>query len=85
MRLVARDAMNNLIKIVGTGAVAAVVTLFVLLLSGLGTTGLADSEGNWVSLTTVQLGVNEFGFLMIIAVFVGVVVAGYAFNAIDKK
>jgi hypothetical protein len=75
--------MNKVLKIIGTGAVAAVVAFFVLLLSGLGTTGLADVEGNWVSLTTVQLGTNEFGVLMILAVFVSVVAAGFAFNAID--
>jgi hypothetical protein len=77
--------MNKVLKIIGTGAVAAVVAFFVLLLSGLGTTGLADAEGNWVSLTTVQLGTNEFGVLMILAVFVSVVAAGFAFNAIDKN
>jgi hypothetical protein len=77
--------MNKVLKIIGTGAVAAVVAFFVLLLSGLGTTGLADVEGNWVSLTTVQLGTNEFGVLMILAVFVSVVAAGFAFNAIDKN
>ncbi len=53
-----RDTMNKSIKIVGIGEVAAVVTFFALLLAGLGTTALADSEGNWVSMTTVKLGVN---------------------------
>jgi hypothetical protein len=77
--------MNKALKIICTGAVAAVVAFFVLLLSGLGTTGLADAEGNWVSLTTVQLGTNEFGVLMILAVFVSVVAAGFAFNAMDKN
>jgi hypothetical protein len=77
--------MNKSIKIICTGAVAAVVTLFALLLSGLGTTGLSDSEGNWVSMTTVQLGVNEFGLLMVLAVLVSVVAAGFVFDAMDKK
>ncbi|MCW4009925.1 MAG: hypothetical protein NWF05_04825 [Candidatus Bathyarchaeota archaeon] len=77
--------MNNLLKVIITGAVAAVVTFFALILSGLGTTGLANSEGNWVSLTTVNLGVNEFGFLMVFAVFAAVAITGYALNALDKK
>jgi hypothetical protein len=41
--------------------------------------------GNWVSMTTVQMGVNEFGLLMILAVFVSVIVTRYVFNAIDKN
>ncbi len=77
--------MNKSIKIVSTGVVAAVVTFFALLLSGLGTTGLADSEGNWVSMTTVKMGVNEFGLLMVFVVFVSCVAAGLVFNAVDKK
>lgn len=77
--------MNKPVKIVGIGIIAALVVLFALLLSGLGTTGMTDSEGNWVSMTTVKLGVNEFGFLMISAVLVSVIVAGFAFNALDKR
>jgi hypothetical protein len=77
--------MNKLFKIIGTGIVAALITLFALLLSGLGTTGYATSEGNWVNLTTVQLGVTEFGILMILAVFFTVTITGYLFNAPEKK
>jgi hypothetical protein len=77
--------MNKSITIVSTGVVAGVVTFFALLLSGLGTTGLTDSEGNWVSMTTVKLGVNEFGLLMVLVVFVSVVAAGLVFNAANKK
>ncbi len=77
--------MNKSIKIIGIGVVAAVVTFLTLLVSGLGTTGLGDSEGNWVSMTTVKLGVNEFGLLMVLVVFISVVAAGLAFNAVDKK
>lgn len=40
---------------------------------------------DWVSLTTVNLGVNEFGALMIPVVFAVGAVAGYALNAADKK
>ncbi|MCW4017915.1 MAG: hypothetical protein NWF00_04445 [Candidatus Bathyarchaeota archaeon] len=76
--------MNTLIKAVGTGVVAAVATFFALVLSGLGTTGLADSQGNWVSLTTVNLGVNEFGLLMVLVVLVTVVAASYVFAVADK-
>jgi hypothetical protein len=76
--------MNKLIKIVGTGLVAAFITLLALLLSGLGTSGYATSEGTWVSLTTVQLGVTEFGVLMILVVFLAVTITGYLFNLIEK-
>ncbi len=77
--------MNKLIKIVGTGAIAAIATFFALLLSGLGTTGFTNSDGTWVSKTTVNLGVNEFGLLMIFVVLVTVIVVGYVFEAVDKK
>ncbi len=77
--------MNKLVKVVSVGAVAAIVTLFVLLLSGLGITGYANSEGVWVTMTTVQLGVNEFGVLMVLAVFLVVTITGYVFHAMDKK
>ena len=77
--------MNKLVKVVGIGAVAAVVTLLVLLLSGLGTTGYANSEGVWVNMTTVQLGVNEFGVLIIVAIFLAVTITGYLFNVMEKK
>jgi len=77
--------MNTLVKALSIGAIAAVATFFALILSGLGTTGLTNSEGNWVSLTTVNLGVNEFGVLMILVVFAVVAVAGYALNAVEKK
>ena len=77
--------MNNSIKVVCTGIVAAIVTFFTLLLSGLGTRTITDFEGNMVTMTYVELGVNEFGFLMILVVFLTVVVAGLAFNAVGKK
>jgi hypothetical protein len=77
--------MNKYIKTIGVGVVGAVTAFFALILSGLGTTGFADPAGNWVSLTTVKLGVNEFGLLMVLVVFVSVVAAGLAFNAVDKQ
>ncbi len=61
------------------------VSGYSFLLSGLETIGLSDVAGNWVSMTTVQMGVNEFGLLMILAVFVSVIVTRYVFNAIDKN
>jgi len=77
--------MNKLVKTLATGAIAAVVAFFALILSGLGTTGYADSEGIWVTMTTVKLGVNEFGFLMIFAIFLAVTITGYALNTVEKK
>lgn len=77
--------MHKSIKVVGTGVVTAIAAFLVLLLSGLGTIGYANSEGNWVSITTVNLGVNEFGLLLIFVVLVTAIVVGYAFEAADKK
>jgi uncharacterized membrane protein len=77
--------MNKLTKAVVTGVVAAVVTFLALLASGLGTTGVLNSDGRWVSMTTVNLGVNEFGILMILVVLITVVVTSYAFSAADKN
>ncbi len=80
-----RMSMKNLIKALSTGAIAAVVTFFVLIFSGLGTTGLMDAEGKFVSMTTVNLGVNEFGLLMILVVMMTVVITSYALTAADQK
>lgn len=77
--------MNKSIKIFATATIAALATFLTLLLAGLGTTGLTDLQGNWVSMTTVNLGVNEFGLLMIIVVLLSVVLAGFALNTLDKK
>jgi len=77
--------MNKTIKPIGVGVVAAVATFLALLFSGLGTTSITNSEGNVVTMTTVKLGVNEFGLLMILVIFISVVAAGLAFNAVDKK
>lgn len=77
--------MNKTFKTVSTGIITAVATFFALLLAGLGTTGLADSEGNWVSMTTVNLGVTEFGLLMILVVLVTVTITSYALNFVAEK
>jgi hypothetical protein len=77
--------MNDTTKIIGTGIVATVVTFLALIFSGLGTTGIADAEGNWITMTTIKRGTTEFGVFMAATVFVSVVAAGYIFNAIDKK
>jgi hypothetical protein len=77
--------MNKSIKIFATATIAALATFLTLLLAGLGTTGLTDLQGNWVSMTTVNLGVNEFGLLMIIVVLLSVVLAGFALNTLEKK
>lgn len=77
--------MNKSIKIIGTGVVAAIAAFLALLLSGLGTTGMTDLAGNWISVTTVKLGANEFGLLVILIVLVATVVTGFAFNTLDKN
>jgi hypothetical protein len=77
--------MNNLIKVIITGAVSAVVAFLVLILSGLGTYGYADANGIWVSMTTVNLVVTQFGVIMILTVFLAATITGYALNSIEKK
>ncbi len=77
--------MNKNIKVLGMAIVAAVAAFIVLLLSGLGTTSLADINNNIQTFTTVNLGVNEFGILMIAVVLVSVLISGLALNAIDKN
>lgn len=77
--------MNKSIKIFAIAIIAALSTFLTLLLAGLGTAGITDLQGNWVSMTTVNLGVNEFGLLMIIVVLLSVVLSGFALNAVDKK
>jgi len=77
--------MNKNIKVLGIAIVAAVAAFIVLLLSGLGTTSLADINGDIQTFTTVNLGVNEFGILMIVGVLVSVLISGLALNTIDKN
>ncbi len=77
--------MNNLIKVIITGVVSAVVAFLVLILSGLGTYGYADANGIWVSMTTVNLEVTQFGVIMILTVFLAATITGYALNSIEKK
>lgn len=76
---------NKLIRAVNTGVIAAVATFVTLLLAGLGTTGLRNYEGDWVSLTTVKLDVTEFGLLMIFVVMITVIVTSYAFASLGEK
>lgn len=77
--------MNKNIKVLGIAIVAAVAAFIVLLLSGLGKTSLVDINGDIQTFTTVNLGVNEFGILMIVVVLVSVLISGLALNTIDKN
>ena len=58
-----------------------VITAFLLILSGLGTSSLLTSEGTYVTLTTVQLDVNVFASLMILGVSLTVIIVSYIFEA----
>ena len=77
--------MNNLLKVVSTGIVGAIVAFLAIILSGLGTTVYANSEGTWVTLNTLQIGGTEFIVLMVLAVFLAVTITGYLLNAANKK
>lgn len=76
---------TKIIRAVNTGVIAALATFAALLLTGLGTTGLRNYEGDWVSLTTVKLDVTEFGLLMIFVVLITVIVTSYAFSFWGEK
>jgi len=79
------NKINDLIKVIITGALSAVVAFLVLILSGLGTYGYADANDVWVSMTTVNLEVTQFGVIMILIVFLAAAITGYALNSLEKK
>ena len=82
---VSEKSMNKWLKVIIPSIVAALVVFFVLIFSGLGTSTILNSEGNFVSSTVVNLDVNVFAALMIAGVFLTVLISSYALEHTNKS
>ena len=72
--------MNKWVKIVTPSIVGMLVVVFVLMFSGLGTSTVLNSEGNYVTSTVVGLDVNVFAAVLLLSVFASVFVTAYITN-----
>jgi hypothetical protein len=72
--------MNKWIKIVAPSIVGMLVAMFVLMFSGLATSTILNSEGNYVTQTVVKLDVNVFAAVMLLSIFVSVIITAYITN-----
>jgi hypothetical protein len=72
--------MNKWYKVFVPSIIGLLVAFLILVLSGLGTSTILNSEGNYVTQTVVSLEVNVFAFVMLLGIFISVFVTGYAMN-----
>ena len=72
--------MNKWVKILAPSVVGTIVTVFVLMLSGLATSTVHTAEGNYVASTVVGLEINAFAAIMLVSVFLSVFVTAYLTN-----
>jgi len=73
--------MNKWVRIISIGIISGVVTGFLLILAGFGTSSVITSEGTYVTFTTVKLDVNIFALLMIVGVSLTVIIVSLIFEA----
>jgi len=71
--------MKKWVKVVSIGVILGVITGFLLIISGLGTSSILTSEGTYSTWTTVSLDVNVFALLMILGVAITSVIVSYIF------
>ena len=71
--------MKKLVKVVSIGIILGVITGFLLILSGLGTSSVLTNEGTYQTRTTISLDPNTFALLMILGVAVTAIIASYIF------
>jgi hypothetical protein len=72
--------MNKWYKVFVPSIIGLLVAFLILVSSGLGTSTILNSEGNYVTQTVVSLEVNVFAFVMLLGIFISVFVTGYAMN-----
>ncbi len=72
--------MNKWVKIVTPSVVGTLVVVLVLIFSGLATSTVLNSEGNYVTSTVVKLDVTVFAVVLLLGVFLSVFITAYAMN-----
>ena len=77
--------MNKWVRIISIGVISGVVTGFLLILAGFGTSSVITSGGEYVTFTTVKLDVNSFALLMIVGVSLAVIIVSLIFEAVRKN
>lgn len=73
--------VNKWVRIVSIGVISGVVTGFLLILAGFGTSSVITLGGEYVTFTTVKLDVNIFALLMIVGVSLAVIIVSLIFEA----
>jgi hypothetical protein len=77
--------LNRRLHLFLHGLIVAVIIFLAIIFSGLSTTSLQTSDGNYRTFTTLGLGGTEFMVLMVSAAFIAVVLAGYVLESLTTR